>query len=147
MQMQAKSGKADKVADGDIKTNGGYTFRAYEQLNPKLTFKDQPKETKFSMDNDKVKQKKVGTYTPQTGKINASGISAEYGTRRQGSVMPLGGIGESFGKFRKAIKNESYNDPGDNEMGTINNATNKDKLETIQDKTGQDIKTKKKVGK
>lgn len=154
MQMQAKSGKIDKVTDGDIKSNGGYTFRAYhENKEPILHINGEKKETKFSMDNDKEKNKKArNTAVPSTGKINAPGVGAQYDTRRQGSVMPLGGLGESkdFGSFRKLVKTESHNDPGGVEMGTFNGSPNKDGLEVLQDKTGQDgpkIKNKKKVSK
>jgi uncharacterized protein YvpB len=115
----------------------------------------------FNKDKETAKKKRFSD-TPNTGKVNPSGVGAEWNTRPQGTSAGLGDLtyresmepqvdkyqmgttectGKSFTKFREAI-----DDPGANDMGvygTSGGATNKEPMQTYRDQDRIGIKTKK----
>ena len=130
--------------DGTKKT-GGYTFRTYEENQPKVSWRPSPKESNFSKDKEKVKRNRTLS-DPRPS--DPSGLGGEWNTRTNGSGLTGGaGLGESidysnaspastampsggtvnplssaydnkdFKKFRKNIKTEAIDDPGARDMG------------------------------
>jgi nicotinamide mononucleotide adenylyltransferase len=80
MQAQRKLGQQDDVRDGDVKSNGTYTFRTYS-------------EAKFNMDNDKEKVLKRGNTALTGAKIGRiDGVGGTYDTRIMGQGL-TGGAG------------------------------------------------------
>ena len=161
-----KSGKIDDVRDGDIQRNTGFSAWAYEekeeevllsqeQSQPTLKINPEPKEPSFNKDKESAKTKRKAGVSLLPGKVmNGSGVGDTYDTRTQGSVYPMGGLGnvtyrESFDKFRNKLKSESIDEPGTVEMGTFGgmaNGTNKEPLTTPSDsvKSRSESKTSKK---
>jgi hypothetical protein len=152
-QINRKSGAIDSVKDGDVASNGTYTFRTYgEQSQPTVKVNARPKEPNFQQDKDKIqKMKNRGWKNSPSGAIKASGVSPEFDTRQQGTVYPMSGMGDvtyreqkEFRKFREAIDS-----PGEVSMGVggvLNGATNKEPIVTPMDKFGMSgitIKNKK----
>jgi hypothetical protein len=152
-QINRKSGEIDSVKDGDVASNGTYTFRTYgEQSQPTVRVNARPKEPNFEQDKDKIqKMKNRGWKNSPSGAIKASGVSPEFDTRQQGTVYPMSGMGDvtyreqkEFRKFREAIDS-----PGEVAMGVggvLSGATNKEPMVTPMDKFGMSgitIKNKK----
>ena len=75
--------------------NKTYTFKTYSESAPTLKVSPQPKESNFSMDNDKRKVKKRGdTSLRKQNLIKPSGIGREYDTRAGGQSAAAGaGLG------------------------------------------------------
>jgi ribosomal protein L17 len=142
-QINRKSGTIDSVKDGDVASNGTYTFRTYaEQSQPTVKVNARPKEPNFQQDKDKIqKMKNRGWKNSPSGALKASGVSPEFDTRQQGTVYPMSGMGDvtyreqkQFKKFREAIDS-----PGEVAMGVsgvLNGATNKEPMVTPMDKFG-----------
>jgi hypothetical protein len=154
-QINRKSGTIDSVKDGDVASNGTYTFRTYaEQSQPTVKVNAMPKEPNFQQDKDKIqKMKNRGWKNSPSGALKASGVSPEFDTRQQGTVYPMSGMGDvtyreqkQFKKFREAIDS-----PGEVAMGVsgvLNGATNKEPMVTPMDKFGMSgitIKKKRKT--
>ena len=91
--------RANDPAGDDIKWNrtsktGGYTFRTYEESQPKVNWKAKTKETNFSKDKEKVK-KKPGTVGDNSN-VKPAGVGSEWNTRTNGSGLTGGaGLGSS----------------------------------------------------
>jgi cytidyltransferase-like protein len=151
----------------DIKYNAGkrqktYIFRTYsEAKGPTLQVRPEPKETNFSQDKEKVKNKKRYTDAPTVSQRlrNTTGIGPEFDTRQQGTVYPMSGLGDvtyreqkEFNSFRKTIKEYKgfQNDISIPDMGvggTLNGATNYEPMQSYKDadrNIGTQIKIKKK---
>lgn len=156
--------RANEPQTDDIRYNAGkrtktYTFKTYsEAKGPTLQVRPEPKETNFSKDKEKVRNKKRFTDAPTVSQRlrNTAGIGPEFDTRQQGTVYPMSGLGDvtyreqkEFSSFRKTIK-EAIDDPGAVDMGVggvLNGATNKEPLQTYKDSDrniGTQIKIKKK---
>lgn len=157
-QMIRKAGKIDSVKDGDVASNSSYTFRTYENSQPKLTINPPPKEPNFAMDNDKAKAKRYKWVSSVNQRIrNVSGIGPEFDTRQQGTVYPMSGLGdvtyreevenkytnmelaESPAKRFNQIRKEAIDDPGAVDMGVggvLGGGGNKEPLETPLSKFG-----------
>lgn len=156
--------RANEPQTDDIRYNAGkrtktYTFKTYsEAKGPTLQVRSEPKETNFSKDKEKVKNKKRFTDAPTVSQRlrNTTGIGPEFDTRQQGTVYPMSGLGDvtyreqkEFSNFRKQFK-EAIDDPGAVDMGVggvLNGATNKEPLQTYKDadrNIGTKIKIKKK---
>lgn len=164
-----KSGKIDDVRDGDIQRNSGYSNWAaeekeevlpsqQEQSQPKLKINPEPKIPNFDKDKESTKTKRKAGVSLLPGKVvDGSGVGTTYDTRNQGSVYPMGGLGnvsyrESFDKFRSKLKSESIDEPGTTEMGMAGmaNGVNKEPLVTPADKVNSRAEsktTKKKLNK
>ena len=98
-QMVRKSGKIDKVTDGDVKANSGYTFRTYtEGDKPTLTVNPPPKTSNFSKDKETGK-KKTAINDPNK-RIKTAGVSPEYDTRPGGKL----GYGLGDQTYREEVK-------------------------------------------
>ena len=136
-QIQRKAGKQDDVRDGDLASNSGYTFRAYEASDPKIKIQSTPKEPNFQQDKEKTKSLKRKTFNDiySMQKNQGLGIGATFNSRSGVGV----GLGDqtyseqkAFGEFRK----EAIDDPGAYDMGvggTLGGATNKEPLVTPND--------------
>jgi predicted kinase len=142
---RANDPAGDNIKWDGTKKTGGYTFRTYEESQPKVSWKLSPKESNFSKDKEKVKRNRTVT-DPRTGQ--PAGLGGEWNTRTNGSGLTGGaGLGESidysnaspastampsggtvnplssaydnkdFKKFRKNIKTEAIDDPGARDMG------------------------------
>jgi len=172
MQAQRKMGQQDDVRDGDVKSNGTYTFRTYA-------------EAKFNMDNDKEKVLKRGNTSlrePKLGRIDAVGGTFDTRTSGQGLTGGAGlgnqtysedSIGQEFSNAQTASgpkpRGVSPNPLGEKKKlkgfkeslqsgetgyetgvsGTLSAAANKEPMETPSDKyiqSGITIKNKKKTG-
>lgn len=143
-----KAGHIDDVRDGDIQRNTGFSAWAYEEKQqeasqPTLQINPEPKEPNFRQDKESPKTKRKSGVNLLPGKvINGNGVGDTYDTRTQGSVYPMGGLGnatyrESFDKFRNKLKSESIDDPGLSDMGTFGgmaNGVNKEPMVTQADK-------------
>jgi broad-specificity NMP kinase len=72
-----------------------YIFRTYSESAPTLKVSPEPKESNFSMDNDKKKVKKRGdTSLKKQNMVRPSGIGREYDTRAGGQGAAAGaGLG------------------------------------------------------
>ncbi len=160
--------RANDPAGDDIKWNGtkksrgSYIFRTYtEAKEGTLKVYPEPKETNFSKDKEKVKNKKnrlVDSPTVNQRLRNQSGIGPEFDTRQQGTVYPMSGLGDvtyreekNFSQFRKVIKeyNGFQNDQESGLAGTLGGADNKEPIENPKDKLGYtyNIIRRKKAGK
>jgi predicted kinase len=142
---RANDPAGDNIKWDGTKKTGGYTFRTYEENQPKVSWKPSPKESNFSKDKEKVKKNRTIS-DPRPG--DPSGLGGEWNTRTNGSGLTGGaGLGESidysnaspastampsggtvnplssaydnkdFKKFRKNIKTEAIDDPGARDMG------------------------------
>jgi predicted kinase len=138
---RASDPSADDIKWDGNKKRGGYTFRTYtEEKGPSVKIYPSPKESNFSKDKEKIKKSKW--LNIPSGAIKTPGVGPEYDTRTQGTVYPMSGMGDvtyreetNFKSFRNRIK-ESYNDPGDTEMGVggvLNGATNKEPMQSYKD--------------
>ena len=171
----AASGPGDIPADNrasdsgtdDIKWNrnakrGSYIFRTYTEAKEGTLKKfPEPKESNFSKDKEKVKNKKnrfVDSPTVNQRVRNQSGIGSEFDTRQQGTVYPMSGLGDvtyreekNFSKFRKVINeyNGFQNDQESGFGGTLGGSDNKEPIENPKDKVGYtyNIIKRKKAGK
>jgi len=151
----------------DLRYNAGkrtktYTFRTYsEAKGPTLQIRPGEKETNFSKDKEKVKNKKRFTDAPTVSQRlrNTTGIGPEFDTRQQGTVYPMSGLGDvtyreqkEFNSFRKTIKeyNGFQNDISIPDMGVggvRNGSTNFEPMQSYKDSDrniGTQIKIKKK---
>jgi nicotinic acid mononucleotide adenylyltransferase/predicted kinase len=155
IQFQRKLGKIDDVRDGDIASNSGYTFRTYEESQPKVEVQPQAKEPNFQKDKEQINKKKRWVNSA-SGAIRSQGVGPEFDTRQQGTVYPMSGMGDvtyrenkEFKKFKQFV--EAIDDPGANDMGlagSMSGASNKEPLVTPADKyalSGVTIKKKKNV--
>ena len=97
-----RSGNSGSLGDsikgntGPMKSpNKSYTFRTYNESSPTLKISPEPKESNFSMDNDKKKVKKRGdTSLKKQSLIKPSGVGREYDTRAGGQGAAAGaGLG------------------------------------------------------
>ena len=142
---RANDPAGDNIKWDGTKKTGSYTFRTYEESQPKVSWKPSPKESNFSKDKEKVKKNRTIS-DPRPG--DPSGLGGEWNTRTNGSGLTGGaGLGESidysnaspastampsggtvnplssaydnkdFKKFRKNIKTEAIDDPGARDMG------------------------------
>jgi len=131
MQLTRKMGKIDDVRDGDVKSNSGYTFRTYTESNPTLTVSAQPRQTKFSMDNNKEKtMKSKGLKDAPTINArlrNTAGLGREFDTRQQGTVYPMSGLGDVT--YRESIDDPGYSDMGVG--GVLGGSSNKEPMQTL----------------
>ena len=96
MQFLSKSGKQDNVTDGDVKSNGDYTFKTYQDnTNPTLMKAAPPKVSNFSKDNNIDKEKKLKQKAISEPKvIRAPGVGPTYDNRSaQGNINPTSGLG------------------------------------------------------
>jgi hypothetical protein len=93
-QLRAKSGKIDDVRDGDIKSNGTYAFRTYaESKQPALTKNPEPKESRFSMDKDKLNKKSRGDSSLSAARPGRpDGVGSTYDSRG-GTAAAGAGLG------------------------------------------------------
>jgi predicted kinase len=87
---RANDPSGDNIKWDGTKKTGGYTFRTYEESQPKVTWKAKAKETNFSKDKEKVK-KKPGIVGDNTT-VKPAGIGSECNTRTNGSGL-TGGAG------------------------------------------------------
>ena len=79
--------------DGGYKKRGSYIFKTYESIEPKIKVSSEPKETKFSYDNDKKKKIRNGDKSGKELKnANPDGLGSEWNTRTNGSGL-TGGAG------------------------------------------------------
>jgi len=131
MQLTRKMGKIDDVRDGDVKSNSSYTFRTYTESNPTLTVSPQPRQTNFSMDNNKQKtMKSKGLKDAPTINArlrNTAGLGREFDTRQQGTVYPMSGLGDVT--YREAIDDPGYSDMGVG--GVLGGSSNKEPMQTL----------------
>jgi predicted kinase len=142
---RANDPAGDNIKWDGTKKTGSYTFRTYEENQPKVSWKPSPKESNFSKDREKVKRNRTLS-DPRPN--DPSGLGGEWNTRTNGSGLTGGaGLGESidysnagpastampsggsvnplssaynskdFKKFRKNIKAEAIDDPGACDMG------------------------------
>jgi hypothetical protein len=142
-QLQRKQGGIDSVKDGDVQSNSGYTFRTYhEETGVKVTVQPETKSPAFQKDKDQINKKRW--VNSASGAIKPAGLSPEFDTRQQGTVYPMSGMGDVAYKEQKEFKNfkkfiEAIDDPGANDMGVggvLGGATNKEPMETINDRYG-----------
>jgi len=147
---------SDNIKWDANKRRGSYIFRTYsEETSPTLKVNPVPKEANFSKDKEKDKVKKnrfSDSPTVNQRLRNTAGVGPEYDTRQQGTVYPMSGLGDvtyreqkDFSKFRKVL--EAIDDPGAVDMGVggvLNGATNKEPMDVLKDKTGQEYETNKK---
>lgn len=122
-----------------------YTFRTYsEEQGPKIKFFPEPKESNFSKDKEKVKNKKRFTDSPTVNQRmrNVAGVSPEFDTRQQGTVYPMSGLGDVTYREQMDVKSllkrvrEAIDDPGAVDMGVggvLGGASNKEPLQTYKD--------------
>ena len=142
-QLQRKQGRIDSVTDGDVQSNSSYTFRTYEETGPQVKIQPATKEPAFQKDKDQINKKKRWVDST-TGSLRSTGLSPEFDTRQQGTVYPMSGMGDATYKEQKDFKNfkkfiEAIDDPGANDMGVggvLGGATNKEPMETINDRYG-----------
>jgi predicted kinase len=152
---RASDANADNIKWDGNKRGGSYTFRTYTE-EAKVQVYPEPKESNFSQDNDKVKNKKRFKDVPSVNQRvrNVTGLSPEFDTRQQGTVYPMSGLGDvtyreekNFKSFRNTLR-EAIDDPGANDMGlagALSGASNKEPMENPKDKLGYSfIKNKKK---
>ena len=142
---RANDPAGDNIKWDGTKKTGSYTFRTYEENQPKVSWRPSPKESNFSKDKEKVKRNRTLS-DPRPS--DPSGLGGEWNTRTNGSgltggaglgesidysnaspastVMPSGGTvnplssaydSKDFKKFRKNIKTEAIDDPGARDMG------------------------------
>ena len=88
MQIAAKMGKRDDVKDGDIKMNTGYSkvggqsYAYSEGSVPTMIKMPEPKETRFSMDADKVMRKKNGDKSLSAARVSTpDGVGSTFDSR------------------------------------------------------------------
>jgi hypothetical protein len=88
MQIAAKMGKRDNVKDGDIKMNTGYSkvggqsYAYTEGSVPTMIKMPEPKETRFSMDADKVMRKKNGDKSLSAARVSTpDGVGSTFDSR------------------------------------------------------------------
>ena len=123
-----------------------YTFKTYsEEQEPTIKFSSPPKESNFSKDNDKVKNKKRYKDSPTVNQRmrNVDGVGQQFDTRQQGTVYPMSGLGDvtyreqkEFTKSLLQRVKEAIDDPGAVDMGvggTLGGASNKEPLQTYKD--------------
>jgi hypothetical protein len=141
---------ADSIKWDAPKRTKTYTFKTYSEASEAtLQVNPEPKESNFSKDKEKTKNKKRGlTDLPTVNQRlrNVTSIGPEFDTRQQGTVYPMSGLGDVTYREEYSVK-ESHNDPGDNEMGVggvLGGASNKEPMENPKDKMGQTITTIKK---
>jgi hypothetical protein len=152
---RASDPNADNIKWDGNKKGGSYAFRTYTE-EAKVQVYPEPKESNFSQDNDKVKNKKRFKDVPSVSQRvrNVTGLSPEFDTRQQGTVYPMSGLGDvtyreekNFKSFRNTLR-EAIDDPGANDMGlagALSGASNKEPMENPKDKLGYSfIKNKKK---
>ena len=152
---RASDPNADNIKWDGNKRGGSYAFRTYTE-EAKVQVFPEPKESNFSQDNDKVKNKKRFKDVPSVSQRvrNVTGLSPEFDTRQQGTVYPMSGLGDvtyreekNFKSFRNTLR-EAIDDPGANDMGlagALSGASNKEPMENPKDKLGYSfIKNKKK---
>jgi hypothetical protein len=110
-QIARKAGQIDSVKDGDVASNGSYTFKAYseargdsrgsyknytEQSKPTLKVSGPPKEPNFQQDKDKTKRLKrpdlsMSGSAARVG--NPGGMSSTYDSRGTGGLTGGAGLG------------------------------------------------------
>lgn len=142
-QLQRKQGRIDSVTDGDVQSNSSYTFRTYEETGPQVKVLPATKEPAFQKDKDQINKKKRWVDSA-TSTMKSTGLSPEFDTRQQGTVYPMSGMGDATYREQKDFKNfkkfiEAIDDPGANDMGVggvLGGATNKEPMETINDRYG-----------
>lgn len=122
-----------------------YTFRTYsEEQEPQVKIFPEPKESNFSKDKEKVKNKKRYTDSPTVNQRlrNVSGIGREFDTRQQGTVYPMSGLGDvtyrEHNEYKSLLKRvkEAIDDPGAVDMGVggvLGGGSNKEPLQTYKD--------------
>jgi hypothetical protein len=143
---RAGESQIDDIKYDAPKRTKTYTFRTYsEQQQPKIKFTAPPKESNFSKDNDKVKNKKRYSDSPTVNQRmrNTNGVGPEFDTRQQGTVYPMSGLGdvtyreqtEFVKSLLKRVK-EAIDDPGAVDMGvggTLCGSTNKEPMQSYKD--------------
>lgn len=142
-QLQRKQGRIDSVTDGDVQSNSSYTFRTYEETGPQVKVLPATKEPAFQKDKDQINKKKRWVDSASST-MKSTGLSPEFDTRQQGTVYPMSGMGDATYREQKDFKNfkkfiEAIDDPGANDMGVggvLGGATNKEPMETINDRYG-----------
>jgi predicted kinase len=161
-----KAGTIDDVRDGDIQRNSGFSNGAneekekvlpQEQEQPTLKINPEPKQPNFTKDKETPNTKRKAGVSLLPGKVmNGAGVGPTYDTRQQGTVYPMGGLGnvtyrESFQEFRRKLKKESIDEPGTVEMGTfggMGNGVNKEgpitQLDRVVTRSEDKVKSKKK---
>lgn len=143
---RAGESQVDDIKYDAPKRTKTYTFRTYsEQQQPKIKFTAPPKESNFSKDNDKVKNKKRYSDSPTVNQRmrNTNGVGPEFDTRQQGTVYPMSGLGDvtyreqtEFGKSLLKRVKEAIDDPGAVDMGvggTLCGSTNKEPMQSYKD--------------
>lgn len=142
-QVIRKSGKIDRVDDGDVKDNSSYIFRTYVESKPTLKINPSPKVPNFDQDKESKKNKRTAVNSVLPGKVmNGTGVGDTWDNRTSGTVYPMSGLGnvtyrESFSKFRNKVKKEAIDSPGTTDMGMfggMGNSVNKEPLQTPLDK-------------
>jgi cytidyltransferase-like protein len=141
-QLQRKQGRIDTVKDGDTQSNSGYTFRTYEETGPKVKVQPATKKPAFQKDKDQINKKRW--VNSASGAMKPAGLSPEFDTRQQGTVYPMSGMGDVAYKEQKEFKNfkkfiEAIDDPGGTDMGVggvLGGASNKEPMETLNDRYG-----------
>ncbi len=109
MQFLRKSGSTDDVRDGDVKSNGGYTFRTYtDNSKPTMIKASEPKVSNFSKDNNIDKMKKMKQRAQPAPKVvGTPGVGPTYDNRMaQGNIYPTNGLGNST--YRESVE-DKYN--------------------------------------
>jgi cytidyltransferase-like protein len=92
-QISRKAGSADSVKDGDVASNGTYTFRTYsEQSQPTVKVNASPKEPNFQKDKDK-KVKRGNTSSSSSRVGEPSGVGSTYDSRGTGGLTGGAGLG------------------------------------------------------
>ena len=143
---RASDSQIDDIKYDAPKRTKTYTFRTYsEQEQPKIKYAPIPKESNFSKDNDKVKNKKRYSDSPTVNQRmrNTNGVGPEFDTRQQGTVYPMSGLGDvtyreqtEFGKSLLKRVKEAIDDPGAVDMGvggTLGGSTNKEPMQSYKD--------------
>lgn len=148
---RANDPNGDNIKWNANKRTGTYTFRTYgeetkgQETGTTLSVSQQPKETNFSQDKEKIKAKKnrfSDSPTVSQRMRNVTGLGPEFDTRQQGTVYPMSGLGDvtyreqkEFKNFRNKIK-EAIDDPGAVDMGVggvLGGSTNKEPMQTYKD--------------
>lgn len=143
---RASDTQIDNIKYDAPKRTKTYTFKTYsEQEQPKIKYAPIPKESNFSKDNDKVKNKKRYSDSPTVNQRmrNTNGVGPEFDTRQQGTVYPMSGLGDvtyreqtEFGKSLLKRVKEAIDDPGAVDMGvggTLGGSTNKEPMQSYKD--------------
>lgn len=112
MQIAAKMGRKDDVKDGDIKMNTGYSkmgsqpFTYAEGSTPTMIKMSEPKETRFSMDADKVLRKKNGDKSLSAARVSRpDGVGSTFDSR-----ATTGAAGAGLGDATYREQTEYNND-------------------------------------